>query len=238
MGRICKDFTNEIHGCQKVLERDKAPKSSSHETFQICECQNCGNKSSVRKSQLDKNPMYCNNCKGESIRSQKIGDRYGLLTIIGKGTNINNHTYVKVQCDCGSNPFEVRLEHLKGQNRDGRTISCGCANISSGENKIKQILDENNIIYEREYRIKEFNVYSPFDFAIFDENKNLIKLIEYDGEQHFYPIEFFGGEGRFNQQQKNDKAKDEYCKKNNIFLQRISYIEYDNITLDMLLSVS
>lgn len=51
---------------------------------------------------------------------------FGKLTIIGKGTKNNHHTYVLVQCDCGSEPFEVRLEHLKGQSH-GKTISCGCA---------------------------------------------------------------------------------------------------------------
>lgn len=59
-----KDYTNQIHGCWKVLERDKNPKSKSHETFWLCECQNCGAIKSVRKTDLDKNPRSCNNCKG------------------------------------------------------------------------------------------------------------------------------------------------------------------------------
>lgn len=74
-----KDYTNQIHGCWKVLERDKNPKSKSHETFWLCECQNCGAIKSVRKTDLDKNPRSCNNCKGQLTKSWQIGDRYGLL---------------------------------------------------------------------------------------------------------------------------------------------------------------
>lgn len=240
-----KDFTGEIHGCWKVIERDKNPKSKSHATFWISECQNCGNIASVRKEDLDKNPRSCNKCKGDIIskifddkglRSWKIGDKYGLLTIIGKGTSKSNHTYVKVQCDCGSEPFEVRLEHLKGQNCRGKTISCGCSSKSSGEIKIARILKENNVIFEEQYRISDFSKFALFDFAIFDRQHNLIKLIEYDGEQHFKPIDFFGGEEKFKQQQENDRRKDSYCLKNGIKLTRISYADYDNINLEMLLS--
>lgn len=113
-----KDYTGKIYGCWKVLERDKNPKSKSHETFWISECQNCGNIASVRKTDLDKNPSSCNKCKGEAIsnklRSYSIGERYGLLTIIDKAPADGHHTRVLVQCDCGSEPFMVRLEHLKG----------------------------------------------------------------------------------------------------------------------------
>ena len=65
MGRKLKDYSGQIHGCWKVIERDKNPKSKSHEIFWICKCLSCGKISSVRKSVLDKNPkniiyMSCN----------------------------------------------------------------------------------------------------------------------------------------------------------------------------------
>lgn len=53
-----------------ILERDKNPKSKSHETFWLCECQNCG----AIKTDLDKNPRSCNNCKGQLTKSWQIGD--------------------------------------------------------------------------------------------------------------------------------------------------------------------
>lgn len=36
-----------------------------------------------------------------------------------------------------------------------------------------------------------------FDFVIFNDKNQIIQCIEYDGEQHFKPIEFFGGEQAF-----------------------------------------
>ena len=61
-----------------------------------------------------------------------------------------------------------------------------------------------------------------FDFAIFKDDK-IIGLIEYDGRQHFEPIEFFGGEKGFEQTKKRDEIKNAYCKINNIPLLRLPY---------------
>lgn len=108
-----EDFTGRACGCWQVIERDRNPKSKSHETFWKCKCQRCGNLASVRKTDLKKKPKSCNNCKGQDLRSYKIGDRYGLLTIVDKATMRSGHTYVKCRCECG-NLIEVRLEHLKG----------------------------------------------------------------------------------------------------------------------------
>lgn len=47
--------------------------------------------------------------------------------------------------------------------------------------------------------------------------------IEYDGKQHYEPIEYFGGIKKFKVQQKNDRAKNKYCKEHNIKLVRIPY---------------
>lgn len=221
-----KDYTNQIHGCWKVLERDKNPKSKSHETFWLCECQNCGSIKSVRKTDLDKNPRSCNNCKGQLTKSWQIGDRYGLLQIIGKGTPQGNHTRVLVQCDCGSAPFEVRLEHLKGQNHSP-TISCGCLSKSSGELKIEQCLQDYN--YQTQYIIPELSKFMPFDFAIF-KNGKLVCLIEFDGEQHYRPIDFLGGEDKFKVQQANDQRRNQFCREHDIPLIRIPYYDYDKIT--------
>lgn len=127
----------------------------------------------------------------------QIGDRYGLLTIIGKSTRGDGkHTYVTCKCDCG-NVIDVRLSHLKGDNTKGRTISCGCAHKSSGELAIKHILEEANISFAEQYRIKDFNVYAPFDFCVFNPDGTINRLIEFDGMQHFVPVDFFGGEVKF-----------------------------------------
>lgn len=232
-GRTAKDYTGQICGCWKVIERDKNPTSKSHESFWISECQNCGNITSVRKTDLDKQPLSCKKCEGiiYGKRLWKIGDRYGLLTILEKAEKTN---YVTAQCDCGSPSFDVAIKHLKGQGRNGRTISCGCTSKSSGEIKIKQCLS--NYTYSEQYIIPELSQFMPFDFAVFKDNK-LHCLIEFDGEQHFRSIDFFGGEEKFIKQQENDRRKNEYCKNNGIKLIRIPYYDYDKITPEYMISV-
>lgn len=229
----CKDYTGQICGCWKVLERDYFPKSKSHETFWKAECLNCGNISSVRKTDLDRKPLYCNFCKGDNpnvYKSYKIGDKYGFLTIIGRSSSKSGHTYVQCQCDCG-NIVEVRLEHLKGQGHS-RTISCGCYSKSSGELKIEQLLIDNKINFKEQYSIPDFNAGARFDFAVFDNNNILAYLIEYDGEQHFKPVENWGGEEAFKIQQQRDNKKNQYCQEHNIILIRIPYWDYDKIDME------
>jgi very-short-patch-repair endonuclease len=60
-----------------------------------------------------------------------------------------------------------------------------------------------------------------FDFFI--EKYNL--CIEFDGEQHFKAIKYFGGVKNLKLQQKRDSIKNIYCKNNNINLLRIRFDE-------------
>ena len=230
-------------GDWEVIERDYNPTSKQHSTFWFCKCNICGNIYSVsRDSLVNKKSECCNKCKGEKIRQKAEerglttwhkGDRFGMLEVIESVGTKGNHSYVKCKCDCG-NIVNVRVEHLKGTSH-GRTISCGCASKSSGEIKITKILEEANIEFQAQYRIKDFNISSPFDFAIFN-NGVLLGLIEYDGEQHFESIDFFGGEEKLKLQQERDERKNKWCKENNIRLIRIPYTEYDNLTIGYLLS--
>ncbi len=54
-------------------------------------------------------------------------------------------------------------------------------------------------------------------------------IIEFDGEQHFKPVDFFGGEDSFKDLQKRDYEKNQYCLKNKITLFRIPYTQINNI---------
>ena len=105
---------------------------------------------------------------------------------------------------------------------------CPICNSSNGEQRISYILNNLGITYKIQYRFSDCkgdNKTLPFDFYI--EDKNI--LIEYDGIQHFEPIDFFGGKEGFEKQQKYDNIKNQYCKDNNIKLIRIPYFEFSNI---------
>lgn len=105
----------------------------------------------------------------------------------------------------------------------------GCPECSKELTKSKAVIDickyfdTNGIRYVEEYKIDECkNILSlPFDFYLPD----LDVLIEYDGIQHFKPIEYFGGQKGLDEQQYNDNIKNEYCKNTDRTLLRIRYDE-------------
>lgn len=140
----------------------------------------------------------------------------------------------KCKCDCGNTTF-VAGNHLTS----GHTSSCGCINYSKGEEKIKNILEENNINYKTQYTFSDLRSATGtclrFDFAIFNNDNQLLQLIEYDGRQHFeYANNWKQPEEEFKTLQENDKRKNQYCEEKQIKLVRISYLDYNNLNLELL----
>lgn len=65
----------------------------------------------------------------------------------------------------------------------------------------------------------------PFDFYI----DKLKTVIEIDGEQHFLPVEHWGGQKKLNETQYRDYIKDKYCLENNLRLIRIPLVNIENL---------
>jgi hypothetical protein len=113
---------------------------------------------------------------------------------------------------------------------------CTVCKESIGESKIRRILTNKNINFSKQYRFNDCRgIKYPlsFDFAIFKDN-NLSCLIEYDGEQHFRPVNFNGISDDkalelFNNVKVRDSIKTNYCLKNNIKLFRIKYTSFDDL---------
>lgn len=106
---------------------------------------------------------------------------------------------------------------------------CTHCNNSKGELKIKYLLSERNIEFKSEYKIKySQRTFGLVDFVILKQDK-IIAGIEFDGLQHFRPIEYFGGLKAFKKQIISDKKKNNWFIQNNIPLLRIPYWDYDNI---------
>ena len=89
---------------------------------------------------------------------------------------------------------------------------------------IQQILENKNVRYRTEVRIP----FGRFDFGIYSNESgkdNLICLIEFDGVQHENPDSWIGSAKLSN----NDLRKDEWAKKNNIPLIRLSSTEFKSV---------
>lgn len=93
---------------------------------------------------------------------------------------------------------------------------------SKGEQKIIKWLEENRILYERQIPldIEGHHLFIDFYLPSFDI------YIEYNGEQHYKMINFFGGKTKFLRQQKNDALKREFLKNK---LVEIPYTFFKNI---------
>jgi very-short-patch-repair endonuclease len=127
---------------------------------------------------------------------------------------------VKIICPNHGVFEQVSSTHLFGS-------GCPKCKSSKGEIKIFKFLDKNKIKYDYQ---KIFNdcvlkTYLPFDFYLPEHNI----CIEYDGEQHFKSVDYFGGDGGFEIRKTNDEIKNKYCKDNNIKLIRISYIDIKDV---------
>lgn len=105
---------------------------------------------------------------------------------------------------------------------------CDCHYISSFQWIVTKLLFDNNVPYQVEYSFPDlFGHYEihklRFDFAVFNEDGSIKCLIECQGEQHYMPVEEFGGESQYEEQVINDQLKRDYAKKNNLELIEISY---------------
>ena len=111
---------------------------------------------------------------------------------------------------------------------------------SRGEIKIEEILQESGLNFTEEYSFSD--LYSSngrplrFDFAVFDDDKNLMFLIEYQGIQHYVAKSKFGGNSGLKKQQYNDMLKREYCRKHNIILVAIPYTDEAIVNYDYIMN--
>lgn len=201
-----------------------------------CQC-DCGN--FCEKSTKLLNTGHAKSCGClhiESARQRGVnscidltGRIFGKLTVLRKSNN-RCGTCVKwiCKCQCG-NVTEVSSQNLL----KNLTKSCGCIKYSIGEKNISFILDENNILYKKEYCIKELGN-KRFDFAILNNKNEVVRLIEYDGPQHYRDTKFFD-DYTLERRKEMDSQKNNWAKEHKIPLVRIPYWERDKITLEMLL---
>lgn len=99
-------------------------------------------------------------------------------------------------------------------------------NPSKGELEIFKFLTNKNIYFLEEVSFAgctDKNMLR-FDFAILTHGDKPL-LIEYDGRQHYEPVEAFGGVEGYNQTRRRDNIKNKYCKEHDIPLLRLRYDE-------------
>lgn len=143
-----------------------------------------------------------------------------------KSVYTNTRTKIDIICPIHGLFSQKANGHLNGK-------GCPKCNSSHGENNVREFLLKNNIVFVEQKRFNNCKNKKalPFDFYL----KELNVCIEYQGRQHYEPVDVFGGEEGLVVRTKNDLIKRNYCKENNILLVEIKDGDcLDNI-LDFLL---
>lgn len=237
------DISGQRFGKWLVLEKSNK-QTSNHVTYWYCKCE-CGNIYEIAGTDLRAGKTkQCRICSGTAPKkenksekilehraakhpNEEIGKKYGKLTVIAFEFQTIGGSMWKCKCDCG-NEIIVRINNL----HSGRTQSCGCTK-SHGEELIHQILQNNHINYISEYSFDDLiglhGGKLRFDFAIFDKDNHLIKLIEFQGRQHYEITKFWNNDNKI-----HDEYKRKYCKEHNIELLEIKYSDIKKINLQYL----
>lgn len=223
-----------------VINRDLSkPIGHGYSSYWICQCE-CGNTVSVSHQQLTTGGTKSCGCLKSELLAKKnekdlTNQKFGMVTAKENTYKLSqHHSYIwRCECDCGNTEYYVSAENLLS----GKINSCGCNTRSLGEQRIEKILIDNNILFIPEYRfINSIISNKRYDFAIINENNDVIRLIEFDGEQHYKAKDnYFDGEQGFIKRQQNDNIKNQYALQNNIPLVRIPYTELNNLSLELIM---
>lgn len=243
--KIKYDLKNYTFGRLKVIERDM---SKIGDTYWICQCE-CGILKSIRQQSLLNGVSQSCGCLQKEKASQNIsinhpthckdiaGQIFNTLLAV-KPTEERRNGHIVWECRCtkcgATNKYSIN-------NLISLDANCNCSHKNSkGEEKIQQILERLKIQYEPQYTFDDLKGNKGwklrYDFAIFKDGQ-LTDLIEYQGKQHFEPIEFLGGAAQYEITKENDMLKLQYAQECNIPLHLISYVDYNVINDDFILKI-
>ena len=191
-------------------------------------CVKCGEINIFNYCSLNTRKHFCKFCEEGASKTYDIDSVNKYL----KDNNIplmcieyagKTHDKSRFRCLVHGTDFVCPFNKIKSENQ-----RCPRCSSSKGENLIDEYLSNKKIEYIRQ---KTFDGCANKGLLKFDFYVPKINLaIEYDGEQHFKPVEQFGGEDAFVLLKENDRIKNRFCKENNINLLRISYKDIKKIS--------
>ena len=200
-----------------------------------CRCKKCGNEWTTLPKVLVTNGSGCPKCGKEKAvkaetktREQFIKDLEKVnpyIEVIGEYAN----THTKIKCRC---KIDGTIWFAYPANLLNNSAGCPYCTISIGERMLLDTLKKMKINFIPQYTIKDCKLISNLKFDAFDIDNDI--AFEYNGEQHYYPIDF-AGKGKewaqleFEKTIKRDNAKMNYCKNNCIPMIVVPYWERNNM---------
>ena len=205
--------------------------------YHFFECK-CGEKIEYVYKNVD-DKTVCKNCRILETADKYIKKHLGYdYKVVSKEyTDLSRKEPILVLHEKCNKVFECKFNSIVHSSYGCKYCKPDC---SHGEYCIRNVLEENKILYKVEYHPENCYYKSKlyFDIACFYKDE-LICLIEYDGEQHFCPRPvknaYDESVKRFESTAKRDLVKNKYCEDNNIPLLRIKYDQeklIDTMVLD------
>lgn len=237
MGKFI-DETNNQYGRLLVLERAKNEKLNKWQWK--CQCQ-CENKTIVYADGADLRRGHTTSCgclRRERVSQVTVKDLtgkiFGELEVLSRDMNYQGkgvETHWICQCNACGNVKSIS----RGTLVDRHGVSCGCLN-SKGEYKISKLLNQYGINYIKEFKFSDHQN-RRYDFALIGKNGQVVRLIEFDGIQHYHkPNQWLWSQNLSLEEQKaRDKEKNQIAKEKNIPLIRIPYWKLETLTVTQLL---
>ncbi len=136
----------------------------------------------------------------------------------------NSHIKIKIICPKHGEFLQKPNAHLNGR-------GCPMCNESKGEKEIIRYFKEKNIKYKPQKTFENCNYKYVLRFDFYLPEYNL--CVEYNGLQHYIPIDFFGGIRTFNINKERFEIKENFCKENKIDL---LVIKYDDNIIEKLIN--
>ena len=120
---------------------------------------------------------------------------------------VSQHQEVEIICPKHGAFHQVPRDHYRG-------AGCPICNYSRGEMAISNFLIERSISFEPQKTFSGLENKKPLkcDFYLTEFHA----VIEYNGKQHYQPVEVFGGPLAFKRGQQNDELKKNFCLANGI----------------------
>lgn len=141
----------------------------------------------------------------------------------------NNHTIVTIICPEHGEFNQFPSKHLCGHG----CPKCKLKSQTKLYEKLKASFPNKEILFEVGKEVVPWLGLQRFD--IYFTKYNI--AIEYNGQQHYVPVEYFGGELKFQNQLEYDELKRQKCKENNCTLFEIRYDyseqDYNNLIINI-----
>lgn len=183
---------------------------------------------SIRPADHVNQKQGCKKC-GHEVLSKKF--RRPITEFIEKANKVHDYKYNYSEVTYINSTTKINIicpiHGVFSQTPSGHLAGSGCwsCGSSKGEKFISKILKENNINFIREFRLPEIlNVKYRYDFWLPDHNL----LIEFHGGQHYFPVEYFGGEESFKKTRERDIFKKILAKETRRNLVVFNYKQFRN----------